>query len=110
MQARGRLTCSFCGKREESVGAAIAHPGLHICDECATIADRLMYRESSFTDAPISVMLRSVIERCRGIWTRIAVQIGSRKICQGSFLSERMEGISGRVHGPSSDSQQLRLL
>ena len=44
-----RLTCSFCGKKDDDVAKPVAGPRVYgagprvyICDECVTVANRLM--------------------------------------------------------------------
>lgn len=44
-----RLTCSFCGKNDDDVAKLVAGPRVYgagprvyICDECVTVANRLM--------------------------------------------------------------------
>jgi len=107
MSPRRRLTCSFCGKREEVTSRSATRSGLHICDDCATIAARLMHQESSFRDAPISAFSRLVIQRVVGLWRQLITRVRSRRISEHPFLSDQIDGISGRVHGPSSETQRL---
>jgi ATP-dependent protease Clp ATPase subunit len=107
MAADSCLTCSFCGKREEVAGRTIGSSGAHICEDCAAIAARLMHAESSFTDAPISALSRSVIVRVRGLWRHLLTRIRSNRIAEDSFLAGEMDEFSGRVHGPSSENHQL---
>jgi ATP-dependent protease Clp ATPase subunit len=45
----GKLACSFCGKKNDDVKKLVAGPRVYgagprvyICDECVTIANRLM--------------------------------------------------------------------
>ena len=42
MPKLGKLRCSFCKKTDAEVSKLAAGPGVHICDECVTIASRLM--------------------------------------------------------------------
>ncbi|NKY15997.1 ClpX C4-type zinc finger protein [Streptomyces somaliensis] len=34
--------CSFCGKPDSEVGKLVAGPGVHICDECVALAERIV--------------------------------------------------------------------
>jgi ATP-dependent protease Clp ATPase subunit len=36
------LRCSFCNKTEDQVAKLVAGPKVYICDECVTVAVRLM--------------------------------------------------------------------
>jgi ATP-dependent Clp protease ATP-binding subunit ClpX len=36
------LYCSFCRKAEDEVARLIAGPGVHICDECVALCERLL--------------------------------------------------------------------
>ena len=81
-----RLACSFCGK-EEVVGRFIARPQLHICDECAAIAARLL-QDEPVTDASVPQTQRSVIEQAKDLWHGLLTRIRSRRMEQASFLSE----------------------
>ena len=41
-----RLVCSFCGKTREQVRRLIAGPnGVHICDECVALCNRVLADE-----------------------------------------------------------------
>jgi ATP-dependent Clp protease ATP-binding subunit ClpX len=49
MFGKHRLACSFCGKKDDDVAKLVAGPRVYgagprvyICDECVTIANRLM--------------------------------------------------------------------
>ena len=37
-----QLKCSFCYKKESQVRKLVAGPHVYICDECCTIASRIM--------------------------------------------------------------------
>ena len=41
-----QLRCSFCYKKESQVRKLVAGPHVYICDECCTIASRIMSNES----------------------------------------------------------------
>ncbi|MFF4249367.1 ClpX C4-type zinc finger protein [Streptomyces sp. NPDC001822] len=34
--------CSFCGKPSSEVGKLVSGPGVYICDECVTLAERIV--------------------------------------------------------------------
>jgi ClpX C4-type zinc finger len=36
------LHCSFCGKDREKTGMLVAGPGVHICDACVGLCNRLL--------------------------------------------------------------------
>jgi ATP-dependent protease Clp ATPase subunit len=49
MFGKHQLACSFCGKKEDDVATLVAGPRVYragprvyICDECVTVANRLM--------------------------------------------------------------------
>jgi len=49
MFGKNRLSCSFCGKKDDDVAKLVAGPRVYgagprvyICDECVTVANRLM--------------------------------------------------------------------
>jgi ATP-dependent protease Clp ATPase subunit len=49
MFGKPRLVCSFCGKKNDDVAKLVAGPRMlgagpriYICDECVTVANRLM--------------------------------------------------------------------
>jgi ATP-dependent protease Clp ATPase subunit len=42
MIGRRQLRCSFCGKQEHDIAKLVAGPRVRICDECVTVASRLM--------------------------------------------------------------------
>ena len=46
-----KLRCSFCGKSEDEVSKLVAGPKVYICDQCVTIAVRIM-KEDSSSDGP----------------------------------------------------------
>ncbi len=48
-----KLRCSFCKKSDAEVSKLVAGPGVHICDECVTVASRLMAAPPT---APISAV------------------------------------------------------
>ena len=37
-----KLRCSFCKKSDADVAKLVAGPGVYICDECVSVASRLM--------------------------------------------------------------------
>ena len=37
-----KLRCSFCGKSEDQVKKLVAGAKAYICDECVSVADRIM--------------------------------------------------------------------
>ncbi|MDF3129617.1 ATP-dependent Clp protease ATP-binding subunit ClpX [Kiritimatiellaeota bacterium B1221] len=44
--------CSFCGKLQQEVDRLIAGPGVQICDQCVTLCNSLIERESTEGDTP----------------------------------------------------------
>ena len=42
------LRCSFCKKTEDQVEKLVAGPDVYICDECVTVASRLMLERPGF--------------------------------------------------------------
>lgn len=47
MQRRRQLSCSFCGKKETEISKLVAGPKVYICNECVTLASRIMSDDSS---------------------------------------------------------------
>jgi len=65
-----QLKCSFCYKKESQVHKLVAGPRVYICDECCTIASRIM--SDSSRDAPSSKPtvwqeIRARLEHLKGI-------------------------------------------
>ena len=52
MFKRKRLACSFCGKSETDVAKLVAGPRVYICDECVTLASRIMQGDSAEGPSP----------------------------------------------------------
>lgn len=46
------LHCSFCGKKETEVSKLVAGPHVFICDECVSIAARMMQDSHDDTEPP----------------------------------------------------------
>jgi len=42
MRRRRKLKCSFCGKSDKEVTRLIAGPGVHICDACVGICNKVL--------------------------------------------------------------------
>jgi hypothetical protein len=42
-------SCSFCGKSNDAVHRLIAGPGLHICDECITLCNKIIAEQEHGT-------------------------------------------------------------
>jgi ClpX C4-type zinc finger len=51
-QATGTLHCSFCGKDRQHVTQMIAGPGIHICDACVGLCNRML---TGRTTAPFAI-------------------------------------------------------
>ncbi|MEU3605449.1 ClpX C4-type zinc finger protein [Streptomyces sp. NPDC035033] len=47
----GPTHCSFCGKPVTEVGELIAGPGVHICDRCVALAERIVTETLGEPDA-----------------------------------------------------------
>jgi ATP-dependent Clp protease ATP-binding subunit ClpX len=43
--------CSFCGKTSDSAKKLIAGPGVHICDECVNVCNKILTEESDLISA-----------------------------------------------------------
>lgn len=110
--------CSFCGKPGSEAGKLVAGPGVHICDECVALAERIVAEAlggppaqcarmwDSMTDEEILSRLPRVaahIDRAeadlrlwvqelrrRGVtWTRIGEALGiTRQSAWGRFSGE----------------------
>ena len=39
---KDNIACSFCGKSSESARKIITGPGVHICDECVAVCNRII--------------------------------------------------------------------
>ena len=46
------LRCSFCKRSEDEVAKLVAGPRVYICDECASIANRIMNTDSTDSANP----------------------------------------------------------
>ena len=57
------LRCSFCRKSEHQVAKLAAGPNVYICDECVTIADRIMQESDSPPPASLWRRLLSAARR-----------------------------------------------
>jgi ATP-dependent protease Clp ATPase subunit len=57
-----KLRCSFCKKSDADISKLVAGPGVYICDECVSVASRLM-------DAPPPALER------RSSWHRMSSHI-----------------------------------
>src|SRR4029453_9345826 len=42
LKRRRKLKCSFCGKSDKEVARLIAGPGVHICDACVGICNKVL--------------------------------------------------------------------
>ena len=42
LKRRKRLKCSFCGKSDKEVSRLIGGPGVHICDACVGICNKVL--------------------------------------------------------------------
>jgi ribosomal protein L37AE/L43A len=42
LKRRKRLKCSFCGKSDKEVARLIGGPGVHICDACVGICNKVL--------------------------------------------------------------------
>ena len=65
-----QLRCSFCYKKGSQVRKLVAGPRVYICDECCTIASRIMSEPSG--EAPSSKptvwqKIRARLEDWRGV-------------------------------------------
>lgn len=58
------LRCSFCGKNQHQVRKLVAGPSVYICDECVTIAGRVI-QDSDQTSPP--TLLRRLVRRLRAL-------------------------------------------
>ena len=52
-------SCSFCGKPAEMAKKIISGPGVHICDECVELRNRIMNQEEK-KDEKKELALKSV--------------------------------------------------
>ncbi len=55
---KDNITCSFCGKPSESARKIITGPGVHICDECVAVCNRII--EEDLKKTPDSNYLNEV--------------------------------------------------
>jgi ATP-dependent protease Clp ATPase subunit len=65
-----QLRCSFCYKKESQVRKLVAGPRVYICDECCTIASRIMSDSSGETPSAKPTVwqkIRARLEELRGI-------------------------------------------
>jgi ATP-dependent Clp protease ATP-binding subunit ClpX len=52
MRIRKRLACSFCGKSAADVAKLVAGPKVFICDQCVTMAAKIMNEDGPRVTAP----------------------------------------------------------
>ena len=82
------LRCSFCKKDETEVAKLVAGPRVYICDECVTIARRLMDG-----GAPVDSQAPKVEPT---IWRKLAAHV--RQLWQGGDARRVSSlGVSGRT-------------
>lgn len=55
--SNGPVTCSFCGKRRETVNGLVTGPGVNICDACVGLCNTLLKKEGEPVE-PESVDVR----------------------------------------------------
>ena len=66
-----RLRCSFCGKNEKEVSKLVAGPRVYICDQCVTVASRIMEGGSHDDNQPVKVkssLWRELTTRARELF------------------------------------------
>jgi len=51
-RTRGRLACSFCGKRQDQVQRLIAGPGVYICAECVGLCNEILADNAQVSPRP----------------------------------------------------------
>ncbi len=51
-RTRGRLACSFCGKRQDQVQRLIAGPGVYICAECVGLCNEILVDNAHISPRP----------------------------------------------------------
>lgn len=51
-RTRGRLACSFCGKRQDQVQRLIAGPGVYICAECVGLCNEILADDAQLSPGP----------------------------------------------------------
>jgi ATP-dependent Clp protease ATP-binding subunit ClpX len=64
MFMRRRLACSFCGKDAADVAKLVAGPKVYICDQCVTVASRIMEGGDPHEPTPQPVR-RGFLQRLR---------------------------------------------
>jgi ATP-dependent Clp protease ATP-binding subunit ClpX len=63
------LTCSFCGKSQETVKKLVAGPDVYICDECIELCNEILVEEadvnfdSNFTTLPKPKEIKEVLDQ-----------------------------------------------
>lgn len=63
------LTCSFCGKSQESVKKLVAGPDVYICDECIELCNEILVEEAdvnfdnSFASLPKPKEIKEVLDQ-----------------------------------------------
>ena len=74
---RKQLRCSFCRKHDSEVQKLVAGPRVYICDECVTIAKRLMDKETGPIDERTSKP--SIVLKIRDRLRRLLLNTDTRK-------------------------------
>ena len=59
-----KLRCSFCRRDEDAVAKLVAGPRVYICDQCVTVASRMM--DDSSTEKQVELTL----------WRRVSDLVG----------------------------------
>ena len=54
------LTCTFCGKAQQTVEKLIAGPGVYICNECIRLCNEIIIEEMPPTEDETAARLTSI--------------------------------------------------
>ena len=60
--------CSFCGKSNDAVHRLIAGPGVHICDECITLCNKIIADQEHSTPVAPTQNPGGTSSRPKGQW------------------------------------------
>ena len=55
--------CSFCGKNDDQVEKLIAGPGVHVCDECIDLCQKIIEEGRAEAALPVEEQIAALRER-----------------------------------------------